>query len=188
MSKIICIDAGHGGADPGAAGNGLQEKKITLRVSQLCDEYMRSHYPELKPILARAIDKTVGLSERVQFSNNAGAHLFISIHVNAHETNTATGFESFIYTASKKSPGVQFIMHPRLSRVFSAKNIRDRGQKTANYYVVKNTNAPAILLELGFISNPTDAKLLSDDKFLQSCAKQIVNGAAAYFGFPERLC
>lgn len=185
--KTICIDAGHGGADPGAVGNGLNEKAITLKVALFCQEYMRSHYPEFKPLLTRAIDKSVSLSERVQVSNRAGADLFISIHTNAHSDPGANGFESFILPGSKKSPPVQFLMHPRLVRVFTAKGVRDRGQKKAGLYVVKNTNAPAILLELGFISNAAEARLMRDDKFLRECAKAIVNSVAAFFKLPERL-
>lgn len=186
--KTICIDAGHGGIDPGALGHGLKEKDITLKVAAYCAEYMRSHYPEFNPLLTRANDKAVGLSERVQISNKARADLFISIHTNSHEKDDANGFESFIFTGSKKSPPVQFLFHPRLMRVFTAKGVRDRGQKHAAFYVLKNTTAPAILLELGFISNKAEAKLMRDDKFLRDCARAIVNASAAFFKLPERLC
>lgn len=177
---MIFIDAGHGGHDSGATGHGLLEKDICLHVARQVAALLDFHC--LAASLTRCDDGFVSLEDRVKQANSSGANVFISIHCNSAEVDTANGFESFIFTGSKTSKPLQDKMHAAVYDVCKKYGMRDRGKKEAGYYVIKNTKCPAILLELGFINNASDAKNLADDQFLYDCAVAIANSCADFLG------
>ena len=90
----ICIDAGHGGSDPGAVNGKVKEKNITLDIALKLGELIRQHYPEVKIVYTRKKDVAVDLRERGRIANRANAQLFISIHVNSFKKNTAVKMSS----------------------------------------------------------------------------------------------
>ncbi|BBM87669.1 N-acetylmuramoyl-L-alanine amidase family protein [Candidatus Uabimicrobium amorphum] len=171
FAQSICIDAGHGGSDPGAVGWGLQEKTINLDVSQRLYNLMRQS--GWKAYLVRSSDKTVSLSGRTSYANSLGVKRFVSIHCNAFN-KSANGTETFAYTkGSSTSFSMRNSVHPRLVRAMRTK---DRGTKTANFYVIKHTNMPAILCELAFIDEKSDSSKLGDSYYRQKAAEAIHAG------------
>ncbi len=169
--QIICIDAGHGGSDPGAVGNGLQEKNINLDVAKRLARLLSNDGYDAR--LVRSNDSAVSLSGRTSYANRIGAKYFISIHCNAFN-KSARGTETFAYTqGSSKSFGLRNSVHPEIVRAMSTV---DRGVKTANFYVIKHTNMPAILCELAFIDYPKDAAKLGDSFYRDKCAQAIRRG------------
>lgn len=170
-AQSICIDAGHGGNDSGAVGWGLQEKNINLDVSQRLYNLMRQN--GWTAYLVRNSDKAVSLSSRTSYANSLGVKRFVSIHCNAFN-KTASGTETFSYTqGSSKSFSMRNSVHPHVVR---AMNTVDRGTKTANFYVIKHTNMPAILCELAFIDQKNDSAKLGDSYYRRKVSEAIRDG------------
>ncbi|TMV43150.1 N-acetylmuramoyl-L-alanine amidase [Paenibacillus mesophilus] len=92
--KIFIIEPGHGGNDPGAAGNSLQEKDLTLDISKRIAEILQSQYSDIKPMLTRDTDKSMTLSERTSWANKQGAVGLVSVHINSAASPDANGFET----------------------------------------------------------------------------------------------
>lgn len=155
----IFIDAGHGGSDPGASGNGLQEKDVVLSIAQKLTGLFNAKGIQVSH--SRYSDVTVGLSERAEMANNWGADLFISIHANALDgSGSAYGTECYTYpnsTAENKRLSVDVA-----SSISSKLGTYNRGHKEADFAVLRLTNMPAILIETAFIDNSGDADKLKN--------------------------
>ncbi len=180
MVKIF-IDPGHGGSDPGAIGNGLQEKNLTLQIATTLQNILLNEYDGVSLLMSRTGDQTVSLSERTTAANNWGADFYMSIHINS---GGGTGFESYIY------PGVgaptttyQTIIHDEIVKVVDFAN---RGKKTADFHVLRESNMPAMLTENGFIDNSTDASKLKSGAFLTTIARGHANGLARAFNLTKK--
>lgn len=178
----VWVDAGHGGSDPGAIGpNGLQEKNITLAVARKLAIVLLDKGYEVGT--TRHLDEFVSLSERCRRANACAADTFVSVHCNAAAVPTANGVETFHHPTSRK--GIQLAKLIQAELV-AATGLRDRcapgGAKYANFQVLRDTAMPAVLAELGFISNPTEEQLLASEDFQMTCAEAIVRGIDAYFG------
>ncbi|MCI4137111.1 N-acetylmuramoyl-L-alanine amidase [Bacillus vallismortis] len=179
MVKIF-IDPGHGGSDSGATGNGLQEKTLTLQIAFALRTILTNEYEGVSLLLSRTSDQYVSLSDRTNAANNWGADFFLSIHINA---GGGTGFESYIY------PGVgtptttyQSAIH---SKVIQAVDFADRGKKTANFHVLRESAMPALLTENGFIDTVADANKLKTNSFIQSLARGHANGLEQAFSLKK---
>lgn len=180
MAKIF-IDPGHGGSDPGAVGNGIQEKDITLRISTMIRDMLVSEYEDVTVRMSRTSDETVSLSERSNAANAWGADYYVSVHVNA---GGGTGFESYVYSGTgAPTTTYQTAVH---NRAISLSNWDDRGKKKANFHVLRETNMPAILTENGFIDNATDANKLKSASFLSTLARGHTEGIAEAFNLKKR--
>ncbi|MGG3889940.1 N-acetylmuramoyl-L-alanine amidase family protein [Metabacillus fastidiosus] len=184
MKKII-IDAGHGGKDSGATGNGLLEKDITLTISKYLKEYLDSHYTGFEAKLTRNSDVFIELSERANISNRYDADVFISNHVNA---GGGTGYESYIY--SKPSAGsIQLQKLVNMEALETAKKygLGSHGDDTKreNLAVVRRTDMPAILTEIDYIDS-SDSELLKNDEFLRDMAGAYTRGIAKFLGLPGK--
>ncbi len=180
----ICIDPGHGGRDPGACGNGLREKDLTLHVSRRVENTLKSNYDNVYIFLTRTGDETLSLQQRTDKCNAWRADLFVSIHVNA---GGGTGFESFVVpNARPETVNKQAIVHDAIMACLAKYGKRDRGKKTANFYVIKNTNPPAMLIECLFIDNANDAVLLKQTGFLDGLADAIARGIAKALGLKAK--
>ena len=171
----VCIDPGHGGKDPGAVGNGLLEKDVALDISlKLADKLN-----EYDVILTRSKDEYVPLSERAAIANEAKVALFVSIHVNASADSSPQGLETWHHP---NSVGGKLLAEYIQSAVLPISGLKDRGLKTSGgLYVLRNTNAPAVLVELGFISNAEDAELMKNQKWLDNVADSIALSVKKYF-------
>lgn len=172
MAKRICIDAGHGGSDPGATNGTYKEKKAALGIAlELGLALYRGGY---EVYFTRTNDTFVSLADRCTISNLSDADLFVSVHLNSSTSATASGIETYVYrtastTARKVADKVQ-------KQLIEATGAKDRGVKESGFYVLKNTKSPAILVETGFISNSTECKKLFTTDYQQIIAKAIYNG------------
>lgn len=180
MVKIF-IDPGHGGHDPGAVANGLQEKNLVLDIARRIRSKLLQ-YENVQVRMSRDSDVFLELSTRAKLANDWGADYFLSIHINA---GGGEGFESFIYNGSVSSAtvGNQNVIHQEIVR---ATGWRDRGKKRANLSVLRNTRMSGILTENGFIDTVADANKLKQSSFLDKIAQGHVNGLVKIFGLKPK--
>lgn len=178
MSKIY-LDPGHGGSDPGATGNGLQEKNVVLDIALYTREYLQNNYSGVSVRMSRTDDSFPSLSDRSNDANSWGADIFVSIHANAFN-GTAHGYEDFIFNGnvSNDTRELQDSLHKEIAPLFR----NDRGKKQANFAVLRQTSMPAVLTENGFIDNVQDADFLKKDSNLKKVAEAHAKGIAAYLG------
>ena len=156
---LILFDYGHGGKDPGAVYKGRLEASDVLRLGQAVATRLRAAGVVIDE--TRTSNVGVSLEQRVQLERKKPYDFFISFHRNAFKPEVATGAEMYVYkTANAKSKPLAAKIQQALVNV----GFRDRGVKEAEFYVVKHTNAPALLLEVGFIDNSADNALF-DAKF-----------------------
>lgn len=181
MTKIV-LDAGHGGTDSGAVGNGLREKDLTLNIVKKIGDMLKD-YEGVEIIYTRTDDRFIELSERAAIANRAKADFFLSVHINA---GGGTGFESYIYNGNVGSATIAYqnVIHAEIMKAIG--NVTDRGKKRANYAVLRETKMPALLTENLFIDNANDAAKLKSDQFLQQIAYGHVQGIVKAFGLKKK--
>ena len=166
MSKIICIDAGHGGKDPGAVGNGVIEKDVALKTALAVGELLKKQ--GFGVVYTRTSDVFVNLNERCRIANAKDADLFISVHVNSATNTSAKGTETLCYSKNGFADVVQ-------KSLVSALKTNDRGVKERKDLAVLNgTKMTAVLLELGFLSNADEAKMFKQESFYSTVANAVV--------------
>ena len=186
MATKIYIDQGHNPENPnaGAEGNGLQEQNITYRVGQELAALLRANadfdvrLSRPTPQTSLGTSNTTSLRARVDDANAWGADYFISIHTNASSNPDASGTEAFAYRQPSAAFSLGEDIVQNISRVTG---LRNRGMKVRpGLYVLRKTQMPAVLVELGFISNPSDAALMNDRPDL--FARGIYDGILQYLG------
>lgn len=222
--RIVVVDPGHGGSDPGAIGvGGLMEKDvvldIALKVKALCGKE-----EDFLVFLTRDGDYFVSLPKRVEIARKYGADLFISIHANSAPNNSYSGFMAFVLAPRGARGGIEKFLqdienNPTYGDAYSktvaiekvlldftyeytmtegrrvAKFILDkaqsytsfenRGIKEASFFVLRNPGVPAVLLEVGFLSNKEDVEKLSSEEERVKVAKAICEGVKAYFDYKD---
>ena len=186
MAIKIYVDQGHNPQNPnaGAEGNGLREQDIVFRIGILLADRLRQN-PNFEVRLSRptaetqiGTSNTTSLRARVADANEWGADYFLSLHTNASEIASATGSEAFAF--SRSSPAFD-LGEDILAALSTATGLRNRGmQVRSGLYVLRKTAMPSVLIELGFITNPNDARLMSEQPEL--FADGIYNGIIEYFG------
>jgi N-acetylmuramoyl-L-alanine amidase len=183
--KKIFLDKGHGGSDPGAVANGLQEKTLTHQIVEYAVDHLFENYTGFELRVSRAGDQALTLSQRAKMANDWGADIFISVHINAGK---GTGFESYVYNGgvSSQTVALQNVLHGEiLAAMRQFGNITDRGKKRANYAVLRETKMPAVLTENLFIDS-NDAKLLKNEAFLKAVGEAHARGVAKFLGLPKK--
>jgi N-acetylmuramoyl-L-alanine amidase len=220
--RLIVLDAGHGGHDPGAVGpTGLTEKEVVLdvtrRVARLAEEQLG-----VKIRLSRDSDHFVTLRDRTSFANRERADLFVSIHANAHREAALAGVETFFLSSeatdsharqlaaqensvvqleapaarSSRVDAVRAILWDLAQSEFQMESSRlaeivqdsmtrslripNRGVKQAAFHVLGGAAMPAILIEIGFVTNPTEERRLRDSRYREEIARAILAGLAEY--------
>ena len=174
MVKIY-IDPGHGGTDPGAVGNGLREKDLTLQIATRIKDILAG-YKDVPTKMSRTGDTFPSLSARTNEANTWGADFFLSVHINA---GGGQGYEDFIYkSSSKDTKTYQDNIHAEIMKLI---DMKDRGQKTGNLHVLRESKMPALLTENGFIDNNSDAYQLKKSAFIEAVAQGHVNGIVKSF-------
>ncbi len=180
MVKVF-IDAGHGGTDPGAVGNGLQEKNLTLQIATRIKNILIAEYNNVSVLMSRTGDQTLTLAQRTNAANSWGAAFLLSVHINA---GGGTGYEDFIYPGTgTPTTTYQNTIH---SEIVKLVNYADRGKKQQNFHVLRESNMPALLTENGFIDNTNDATKLKTASFIESLARGHVNGIVKCFNLPKK--
>lgn len=189
MAMVIEIDPGHGGNDPGAVGAlRTQEKDVTLMISKRVAEILRAAGADAR--LTRDNDKhfstnlSTDLSARAKIANQVGAAVFVSIHCNSSTNWSATGTESYHYPGSTEGKKLAECLQKALVPTLGTK---DRKVKEENFAVLRETNMPAALVELAFISNPQEEELLRDPVFQEKAAQAIAKGIGDYLGIDVAL-
>ena len=152
----LCFDYGHGGGDPGAVYLGRKESDDVLSLGKDIAKIIRRHGVTVDE--TRTADVNVPLRQRTDLENKQDYDYFISFHRNAFMKETASGAETFVFTeASEKSKA----MASKLQAALADVGFADRGVKTANFHVLRESRAPAVLVEIGFIDNSQDNALFA---------------------------
>ncbi|NLM98348.1 MAG: N-acetylmuramoyl-L-alanine amidase [Halanaerobiaceae bacterium] len=178
-NKIIVIDAGHGGSDPGAIGKGgLREKDVTLDIALRLYQLLRA-YTKARVYLTRDKDQYVSLQERSVMANSLGADAFISIHINAAENGIEKGIETYAhYNSPEEAWALAWYLQESLVKELG---LLDRGLKADNFHVIRETKMKAVLLEVGFISDRTEEGLLKQPATREKAARAIYQGLLTYY-------
>ncbi len=169
---IVVVDAGHGGYDGGTFLGDVVEKDIALAVAEKVKALLEEQ--GVTVIMTRETDDFVSLEDRVIISNAEKTDLFVSIHCNAFEGDSSVkGIECYYAENDEISGEVAKI----IMKNFKEKDgLRNRGAKEEDYYVTSHNDAPAVLMELGFLSNPTECEKLNDSEYQQMLSEQLVTG------------
>ncbi|WP_214781607.1 N-acetylmuramoyl-L-alanine amidase [Exiguobacterium sp. S3] len=177
---VIVLDPGHGGKDPGAVNGSFYEKTIVLDVTKRVEAYLRSKY-DYNVRLTRSTDVYLTLDQRVAAAKSLRGDLFVSMHVNAAGSSSAKGVETFYSSRSAHSARSRVLASNIQSNLAGKMSgMSNRGLKTANYYVITYNTMPSALVELGFISSPTDLTYLRSNTSRQQMAEGVAEGIAKY--------
>ncbi len=181
---LVILDAGHGGKDPGARGNNLDEKDINLAVALEVGEILEDD--GIRVIYTRDDDTFVALNDRPNIANMYNASIFVSIHCNSNVSSSPSGTETYCYYPLS-NPALYMQKDERYNlalriqeEMVSRLGLNDRGVKQANFEVLRETDMPSALVEMGFISNPGDAALLGQSTIQKRAAKAIAEAIADY--------
>lgn len=189
--KIVVLDAGHGGSDPGALGNGLKEADRTLAIVNAAKKYF-DRDDNIKVYYTRTtnsqdnittgssgLNTSTSLKARTDLANTLEADLFISVHINSASSSSARGTEVY-YSSKNNEPSKSGLTSQKLANMMyqplvQAVGSTKRGVKASNFYVVRYTNMPSILMECAFISNSQDANILKNQSKIDDIGKAIYN-------------
>lgn len=182
MTIKVCIDAGHGGkaptGDPGAVNGSKHEAVAALAIAKKVGAKLKAKGVTVK--YTRSSDKYVTLANRCRISNEFGADAFVSIHLNAAMNTDAAGIETWRY--EKAGIKTKQLAESVQAELIKATGARDRGVRTTEtLYVLKKTEAPAVLIECGFISNRGESERLADGEYQNTIARGIAQGVLKYW-------
>ncbi len=185
--KIIVVDPGHGGKDPGAMANSLVEKDLNLTISMYLKDLLDEN-GSIQVYYTRQSDVYPTLQERCDLANEIEADFFLSVHNNAFNPSE-TGTETLYYPSD--ASGV--LTSPELAKIFHENMIDltgnyNRGIKQReNLFVLRHTAMPAIIMEVAFLTNGNDASKLKEDKYLHTVAEALYNATLGTFSsYPSR--
>ncbi len=177
MSGTVVIDAGHGGKDPGATSVlGFYEKGINLAVARKVAWLLGQKGLRVK--MTRTSDYFVELEDRAAIANNLRADLFVSIHSDSFPKSTRRGFTVYIARSASSSSRRAA---SAIARSMSGTGLNSFGTQTAGYHVLTGTRGPAVLVELGYLSNRREAALLRSSSFQNRLAEAVADGISDYF-------
>jgi len=189
-NRVIVIDPGHGGFDPGAQRGEFKEKEITLAISRKLEQNLSKAGAMV--ILLRDSDESLSDSElkgslserkrqdlgrRVEKANEAKADLYISIHANADPSPRWRGAQTFY---NKNSTEAKLLAESIQQELTAGLGNTNRKALAGNYYIIDKTKMPAVIVEVGFLSNPEEARLLSQPDYQQRVATAIFTGITKY--------
>lgn len=188
-NRVVVIDAGHGGVDPGAVGKGkVLEKDVTLAVSKRLQALVQ--HSGAKTIMVREDDRDLGtsqgllkrkredLAQRIQLAMDAQAEVYISIHANSFPDEKLTGAQTFYHSDSPEGKLLAQSIQQELNSMSNGKRVIKGNQ---DIYVLKKAHQAAVTVELGFLSNPAEEQLLTTPEYQQKLAVAIFQGLSIYF-------
>ncbi len=182
MEFIVVVDPGHGSIDTGTSHGDIYEKDINLKIGKLLDRELKK--VNIRSIMTRTEDKLYldSRSKDIQYRPGVAeenqADLFISIHANNFPSSQPSGSQIFYKPGSSASKKLAEYIKTKLVKLRSQ---NDRSIKSGDYYVLNQAPCPAILIEVGFLSNPADRKMLTSPEYQQSLAAAIQEGTINYF-------
>lgn len=187
LGKVIYLDPGHGGIDPGAIYGGINEKDINLEISKKIEEklsklgaivYM-TRYGDYDLSVNNTINrKRSDLSRRSNIINKSDCDLFLSIHLNAEETNSYRGAQAFYAETNEKNIEIAKIFQEEFRKNL---NSTRKYKKDNTLYLQKRLKVPGVLLEVGFLSNSNERYLLKQETYQNKIAETIVSATLTYF-------
>ncbi|PIS02416.1 MAG: N-acetylmuramoyl-L-alanine amidase [Chlamydiae bacterium CG10_big_fil_rev_8_21_14_0_10_42_34] len=183
-APTVIVDVGHGGTDRGARGHNpyCEEKKLCLQTARLVRQYLDQLGYHV--VMTRNTDNFISLPKRVEIATQARANIFVSIHFNSSRSTQAHGIEVFFCdskdnktraTASRK------LADSIMGRLIRRTSAKSRGVKRGNFYVIRETSMPAVLVEGGFISNTNERNLLKSRDYQEKIARGVADGVDQYF-------
>lgn len=188
-NRVVVIDAGHGGVDPGAVGKSkVLEKDVTLAVSQRLQALVEQG--GAKSIMIRNDDRDLGtaqgllkrkredLAQRLQIAKDAQADVYISIHANSFPNEKLSGAQTFYHSDSPEGKVLAQSIQQELNKMMEGKRVAKGNQ---DIFVLKKAHQAAVTVELGFLSNPTEEQLLTTPEYQQKLAVAIYQGLSVYF-------
>ena len=194
LNKVIYLDAGHGGYDPGASYFGISEKSLTLAIQSRVKAKLEAEGYQV--VTTRTSDTYVDLADRSRAANASESDIFVSIHINASGSSAAKGIETYYYQPYAEYPSrINATYHANPTRLsmsdtlanaiqsslINATGAQNQGVKRQTFAVLRETTAPAVLLELGFLSNPQEAARLNTSAYQETLANAIVAGIKRYY-------
>lgn len=188
--KVIIIDAGHGGKDPGTIGfNNTYEKDINLDISKKLYKKLKS--TDYKVILTRATDEFVDNNDRADMANKKRARVFVSIHCNAIENNNKINGAQVLYYPNRESsindPANDVLAQIMLDELIDGIGAINKGIVARPDLIVLNqTKMPAIVVECGFLSNENEERLLSTDSYQDKIVDSIIKGLEHYLNLDSK--
>ncbi|MEB1808295.1 MAG: N-acetylmuramoyl-L-alanine amidase [Bacillaceae bacterium] len=174
----IAVDPGHGGRDPGAVANGLQEKELVLDISLRLERKLKEAGANV--VMTRRSDVFITLEDRAKIANDARAHSFVSVHANSGPS-AAHGSETFWNRNNSNSAESRELAEKIQERIAYIVKNNDRGVKEANFSVTRNSKMPAVLVEVGFMTNPTEAQRMKSSQFREDAAEAIYQGILDFY-------
>ena len=194
LNKVVYLDAGHGGYDPGASYFGISEKSLTLAIQSRVKAKLEAEGYQV--VTTRTSDTYVDLTDRSRAANASESDIFVSIHINASGSSAAQGIETYYYQPYAEYPSrINAAYHANPTRLsmsdtlanaiqsslINATGAQNQGVKRQTFAVLRETTAPAVLLELGFLSNPQEAARLNTSAYQETLANAIVAGIKSYY-------
>lgn len=214
--NTIMVDAGHGGKDPGAAGNGIKESALVFKLGKLVGAKLKAK--GFNVLYTRSRESFISLEKRSELANSSKVDMFLSLHVNANNDSGIWGVEAYYLDVARSKGAVRVaarenavtekeigelqviltdlllnsktsesktlaaLMVKSMDRSIKAGGypVRDNGVRSAPFYVLMGARMPSVLVEIGYCTNPAEAKRLLSDKYLDSLSDGIVNGIVAY--------
>jgi N-acetylmuramoyl-L-alanine amidase len=172
---IVVVDPGHGGPDPGAIGiGGLRETDIVLPIAQQVATLLDQQ--GVQAVLTRTGEYDLDLQPRVAMAERMNANVFVSIHANSISLSRpdVNGLETYYYSNGQR---LARTIH---NSILQSLDIRERGVRTARFYVLRRTSMPSVLVEVGFVTGREDAAKLSDPAYRSQMAQAIARGILQY--------
>ncbi len=175
---VVVLDPGHGGRDPGAiAASGMFEKDVVLPVALMARRYLEAF--GVRVVMTRRGDRFVGLEERAELANKVGADLFVSIHADSCPRAAISGHTLYVARAPLSA---SLDAARDIDRALSRAGVRSRGIRRGDYRVLVRTTCPAVLVEIGYLSNRFEARRLAGNSHRQNVAYAIARGVADFLG------
>ncbi|SOB90859.1 N-acetylmuramoyl-L-alanine amidase [Ureibacillus xyleni] len=178
--RIIVLDPGHGGKDPGASKSGAVEKKIVLEVAKKVQQKLEAAGAIVH--MTRVSDTFPTLDDRVVFSEDKFAEIFVSIHVNSATNTSANGTETYYSISANDNEKEDYRLANAINtQIVNNADMNNRKVKRADYYVLRNQLIPSVLVELGFVSNASDRAKLVNSEYVEIFADSIYKGILQYY-------
>lgn len=182
----IMLDAGHGYDTPGKRSpDGMREYEFNRAVAAY-SKGLLDGYQNVAVYFAHSDQTDVPLQQRTNNANNLNVDIYVSIHANASGStwSTARGIETYVYPS--RPPGALSLATKIQNQLINRTGLQNRGVKTADFHVLRETNMDAVLIECGFMTNQEEIKLLRSESYRRTCAEAIVAALADHFGLVKK--
>ncbi len=185
QEPLVLVDAGHGGRDPGAVHEGVREAVINLAVAERVYVLLQDD-PRVRVSMTRTEDISISLEQRMALANKANAAVYVSLHANTYHDPRIRGIETLVSEAQPPGSPSWQLAEILQRAVTTATGARDRGVRSQDLYLHR-AQMPAVLLEMGFMTNPQESALLLMSSYQQRLARAIYDGILEYlaFAFPS---